>query len=113
MFQVNPANAKCHHPCRQVAKPWHALDDSQRGRGLERLPRFKGDQNTVQHHSLKSLDDGCDSLSSPLNLRQVGFLNPAIRKGSGEDIGGFYGIANRAVDANPTHRQHHMRCIPD
>ena len=111
MFEPNPPYAKRHHSRGNIPKPGHPQDDPQGERRLERLVGFKGLQDTLLHHGLKSLDDTCDPLSSTLHLGEIVLLNTAGAEWFGKNICIFHRITDRAIDAHSADRQHHMRRI--
>jgi hypothetical protein len=62
---------------------------------------------------LKSLNDLREPLPATLNLREVTLFHLSSPQWFGEDVDGFDGIRDRAIDADATNRQHDMGGVAD
>jgi hypothetical protein len=106
MLQPHSPPPECDHSGREVSNARHAQHETKRQRGAERCARFKSPQESLLLIRLSALDNTRRSLTTPLDFCELAVENATRAQRFDEDIGGFNGIGNCAVDAYSTDGQH-------
>ena len=106
MVQPDSPPPECDHSGREVPKARHAQHEAKRQRGTERRARFKSPHESPLLIGLSALHNTRRSLTTPLDFGELAVENATRVQRFDEDIGGFNGIGNRAVDAYSTDGQH-------
>ena len=106
MVQPNSPPPEGDQSGRKVSKARHAQHEAKRQRRTERSARFKSPHESLLLIRLSALHNTRRPLATPLDFSEVAVENATRAQRFDEDIGGFNGIGNRAVDAHSTDWQH-------